>query len=73
MQSIATWNIGLSLSKENMPRKAIDEMNSPHLFTAPGYLPGGNPVINFSGDLIKVIMPLNLYGLPDKGTVSFTP
>jgi len=31
MQSIATWNIGLSLSKENMPRKAIDEMNSPHL------------------------------------------
>ena len=41
--------------------------------TAPGYLPGGNPVINFSGDLIKVIMPLNLYGLPDKGTVSFTP
>ena len=30
MQSIATWNIGLSLSKENMPRKAIDEMKAQH-------------------------------------------
>ena len=27
----------------------------------------------YEDDLIKVIMPLNLYGLPDKGTVSFTP
>jgi len=35
MQSIAPWNIGLNEEKENMPRKAIDEMKASHLWTAP--------------------------------------
>lgn len=32
-----------------------------------------NPKIYFTGDLVKVIFPLNLWGLTDKATVTFTP